>query len=47
MKADTLSKWLVPAVGFVIGLLMAAALLGQHASSNDSAEDAVLQVSRR
>jgi hypothetical protein len=32
MKTDTLSKWLVPAVGFVIGLLMAAALLGQHAS---------------
>ena len=32
MKMDTLSKWLVPAVGFVIGLLMAAALLGQHAS---------------
>jgi Na+/H+ antiporter NhaD/arsenite permease-like protein len=29
---DTLSKWLVPAAGFVIGLLMAAALLGQHAS---------------
>jgi hypothetical protein len=32
MKTETLSKWLVPAVGFVIGLLMAAALLGQHAS---------------
>jgi hypothetical protein len=36
MKTDmlnrTLSKWLVPAVGFVIGLLMAAALLGQHAT---------------
>ena len=32
MKTDTLSKWLVPTVGFVIGLLMAAALLGQHAS---------------
>ncbi len=27
-----LGKWLVPAVGFVIGLLMAAALLGQHAT---------------
>ena len=27
-----LSNWLVPAVGFVIDLLMAAALLGQHAT---------------
>jgi hypothetical protein len=27
-----LSKWFVPAVGFVIGLLMAAAMLGRQAS---------------
>ena len=27
-----LSKWLVPAVGFVIGILMAAAMLGHQAS---------------
>jgi cobalamin synthase len=28
----SISKWTVPAVGFVIGLLMAAALMGRHAS---------------
>jgi hypothetical protein len=27
-----MSRWVVPAVGFVLGLLMAAALLGRHAS---------------
>ncbi len=26
------SRWLVPAVGFVLGLLIAAAILGRHAS---------------
>ena len=32
-----LSKWLVPAVGFVLGLLMAFALLGRHASLGQAA----------
>ncbi len=27
-----MNRWLVPAVGFVIGLLMSAALLGKHAA---------------
>ena len=27
-----MSRWVVPAVGFVLGLLMAGALLGRHAS---------------
>ena len=27
-----MSRWVVPAVGFVLGLLIAAALLGRHAS---------------
>ena len=27
-----MSRWVVPAVGFVLGLLMAAALMGRHAS---------------
>ena len=27
-----MSKWVVPTVGFVLGLLIAAALLGRHAS---------------
>jgi len=28
----TMSRWVVPAVGLVLGLLISAALLGQHAS---------------
>ena len=32
-----LSKWLVPAVGFVLGLLMAFALLGRHARLGQAA----------
>ena len=28
----TMSRWIVPAVGLVLGLLISAALLGQHAS---------------
>ena len=32
-----LSKWLVPAVGFVLGLLMAVALMGRHASLGQAA----------
>jgi cobalamin synthase len=35
--ATNKSKWVVPAVGFVIGLLMAAALLGRHASLGQAA----------
>ena len=27
-----MSRWVVPAVGFVLGLLIAAAMLGRHAS---------------
>ena len=32
-----LSRWLVPAVGFVIGILMAAAMLGHQASVGQAA----------
>ena len=32
-----MSRWVVPAVGFVLGLLMAAALLGRHASLGEAA----------
>jgi hypothetical protein len=32
-----MSKWVVPAVGFVLGLLIAAALLGRHASLGQAA----------
>ena len=32
-----MSRWVVPAVGFVLGLLMAAALLGRHASLGQAA----------
>jgi hypothetical protein len=35
--ATNMSKWVVPAVGFVLGLLMAAALLGRHASLGQAA----------
>jgi cobalamin synthase len=30
--STSMSKWLVPAVGFVLGLLFAAALMGRQAS---------------
>jgi hypothetical protein len=32
-----MSRWVVPAVGFVLGLLFAAALLGRHASLGEAA----------
>ena len=32
-----MSRWVVPAVGFVLGLLIAAALLGRHASLGQAA----------
>ena len=32
-----MSKWVVPTVGFVLGLLIAAALLGRHASLGQAA----------
>jgi len=43
MRLD-MTKWLVPAVGIVIGILMAIALMGQHASPGQIALSLVFVV---